>query len=810
MVDANIEISTDAKSAQLEKIQREVITLLGDVGTLIESTKKSVIVENSHHQYNELQQQFKNAQDNVAELQLRMSIIAPMKAGKSTIINAIAGQELLPSCATAMTTIPTEIVFSTKLTEPTLQLDNKLILIVRDIYTKINSQIEELGIDSLEQKLARYPHLIYLLTEIKEATDVPFAAKIEGAKKINQTLNLLNQIIRLDNVIDPLAEPLAQLTIIPRIVTPFLGMAGIEKAKNLGDLVIVDTPGPNEAGVNLKLSSVVEEQLRRSSVILLVLDYTQLNNEAAEAINKQIQPILNVIGKENLYVLINKIDQRRKGDISSEQIKNFVFADLDLDNKDTTNRIFEISAIRAFAATQFLLEMAQKPRANLLEINSLETIAQEVFGIDWDEEIEDITPKILSKKAHKLWKKSGFAPFLEETVAKLMESAAPLSLMIALNLSHHRLLELKDNINFKGKAITKDKAKLKEEIQALKSDLTSLESCQNNLQQMEEIKKELRNNLESIITKLKEQAKVNLENYFNQQEYEKGDLMKKADMKTRELLLTNIGDFDIFPQFLSKNIKSNFVPKTTGIISFEGAQEATKFSQEAVVCAKEKLEKLLLSARQKIDLEVVDTNKKLKYLLKKETQPIVERAQARLQKTFEIDLELSSPNIDTEENLQMKDGLVKKKSRLVETGYEEQLIKKRAWYYWFGLVPFYSKEIYQKPYKKANYYTVSVYDLVEQINVANDRFIDEIGQRLLNYIEEDIQQQVERFFLNLDNYFGSYIKNIQQAQQSKELSLEQRDKLIKMLACLLPKTTEYIEQTETYLQLTEEMLSQDN
>ena len=38
-----------------------------------------------------------------------MTIIAPMKAGKSTIINSIIGQELLPSHSAAMTTLPTAI-----------------------------------------------------------------------------------------------------------------------------------------------------------------------------------------------------------------------------------------------------------------------------------------------------------------------------------------------------------------------------------------------------------------------------------------------------------------------------------------------------------------------------------------------------------------------------------------------------------------------------------------------------------------------------------------------------------------------------
>ncbi len=805
MVDANTEVRVDEKSAKLESIQQEVIELLGNISTLIENTKTSLIDSNSTQKYSQFQQQFKNASDNVAGLQLRMAIVAPMKAGKSTIINAIAGQELLPSCATAMTTMPTEIVFCANLTEPILLLDTETLQIFQNIYQKINQKIEETSLESLQEFLARYPHLTPLLIEIEKNPNSPFSIETKGRKTINDTLILLNQIIRLYSVIEPLAEPLAQLTTVPCIKTPFLGLAGIEQVKNFGELVIIDTPGPNEAG-GLKLTAVVEEQLRRSSVILLVLDYTQLNNEAAEAIKKQVQPILNFIGKENLYVLVNKIDQRRKGDITSEQIRNFVIADLDLDSTNIENRVFEISAIRGLAATQFLLEVQQKPQAQLLELNSLEALAQEVFGIDWDEEIEDINLKILTKKARKLWQKSGFAPFLERAIALLLKSAAPRSLITALNLSQSRLLELRDDINIRGKAVTQTKAKLREEIQALEADLVYLENCRNNLKQVENIKAQLQNSLELSIIKLKEQAKVNLEDYFSQKEYEKGDLIKKADIKARELLLTNISDFDILPKFLSKNIKSNLEPKTTGVINFTTTYEAEKFTTEALVQAKQRLEKLLLSARQNIEIEIVATNNSLKEFLKKETQPIVERAQVRLQKTFEINLELPPPAINPEDNLEMENRIVKKKTRLVNGGYEECLVKKRAWYYWFGIVPFYSQEIQQKPYKKENYYTISVFDLVKQINHSNDKLIDEIQHKLLNYLEEDIQQQVDAFFANLDDYLGSYLKNIQQAQKARELSLEQRTKLNKVLYCLLPKTTNYIQKTNNYIQIVEELL----
>ncbi len=797
---------TRQKPPKIENLQQEVIDLLGEIGSLIDKTQLNLIKDASSSKYNQFQQQFAEASQNVADLQLRMAIIAPMKAGKSTIINAIAGQELLPSCATAMTTLPTEIVFSTKLKEPILTLAAETISIFQEIYQDIKQQIANSGIESLQHRLARYPHLLDLLGEIN-AADFPFSNKIKGRAAINKALNHLNHIIRLYCALEPLKDPLAKFTEVPCITTPFLGISGISQAKTLGNLVIVDTPGPNEAGENLRLTTVVEEQLRRSSIVLIVLDYTQLNNEAAEAIKKQVKPVLELIGQDNLYIVVNKVDQRRKGDMTSEQVRDFVIADLGLNQSDVSNRIFEVSAIRAFAATQFLLEVQQNPKIKLLEIASLETIAQEVFGIDWEEEIEDITVKFLAQKALKLWKKSGFSPFLEQAISTLMESAAPRCLMSALNLSRYRLLELKDDLSLRSNAINQNTEKLQQEIKALESDLDYLENCSANLKQITEIKSRLQYNLEIILADLKKQATVSLENYFNEAEYNKGDIIKKADIKTREFLLTNIGDFDLFPKWISDNLKSNLEHKTAATIPFTTEKEANIFTQKAMAWARNRLEILIVATRKNIEIEIDQTSTTLIDCLTKETQPIIERAKVRLQTNFEIDLHLPTPEIGTEDDLQINQNFVKTKTRLVEGEYDERIVKKRAWYYWFGIIPFYSTESYQKPYKQENYYTVSLQELVEEINTNSDNFIENVKAKVIQHLEGNLQEQVDHFFAKLDDYLSSYLKNLQQAQIDHQLSLEKRQQLYKQIDALVPEATTYLQKTDKYLEVTQKFLA---
>ncbi|HHP7231566.1 MAG TPA: dynamin family protein, partial [Xenococcaceae cyanobacterium] len=564
---------------------------------------------------------------------------------------------------------------------------------------------------------------------------------------------------------------------------------------------------PNEAGENLRLTTVVEEQLRRSSIVLIVLDYTQLNNEAAEAIKKQVKPILELIGQDNLYVVVNKVDQRRKGDMTNEQVRDFVIADLELNHLDVSDRIFEVSAIRAFAATQFLLEVQQNPKIKLLEIASLETLAQEIFGIDWDEEIEDVTVKFLAQKALKLWKRSGFSPFLAQAISTLMESAAPRCLMSALNLSRYRLLELKDDLCLRSNAINQNTEKLQQEIKALESDLDYLEVCSTNLKQITEIKDRLQYNLEIILADLKKQAKFSLEDYFSEAEYARSDIIKKADIKTRELLLTNLGDFELLPKWIANNLKSNLEHKTAAIIPFATEKEANVFTQKALSWARSRLEKLIITTRKNIELEINQTSTVLIDCLTKETQPIIERAKVRLQTNFEINLYLPAPEIETDYELQFNQGFIKTKTRLVEGDYEERIIKKRAWYYWFGIVPFYSTETYQKPYKQENYYIVSLEELVTEINNHSETFIETVKVKITQHLEGNLQEQVDSFFARLDNYLSGYLKNLKQAQIDHQLSLAQRQKLSEEIATLVPQTTTYLQKTTKYLEVTQQFLN---
>ena len=354
-------MNVDTLKPNVQELQTNIVEVLGQVSTLMGRVSTVLSSDSASEKYAKFQQEVSEARRNVQDLELRMAIVAPMKAGKSTIINAIVGQEILPSRNAAMTTLPTEIIFDAELKEPTLILSDHIQAVFRETFAALQRKIGELGIERIQQKIAQYPHLAKLPEKIQAMSKIAIYEKIAGRQQIINSLRALNDIIRLCSVLDPMADPLQSLIDVPRIYTPFWRFQKTAKVDLIGNLVIVDTPGPNEAGENLKLGNVVSEQLSASAVVLIVLNFTGLNTKAEEEVKKDVQKVIDLRGKENLYVLVNKVDQRKDGDMTPEQVRQFVTAEFNLGDGNNTNRVFEISARWAFSAINFLVEPTWAP-----------------------------------------------------------------------------------------------------------------------------------------------------------------------------------------------------------------------------------------------------------------------------------------------------------------------------------------------------------------------------------------------------------------------------------------------------------------
>ncbi|MCA1994239.1 MAG: dynamin family protein, partial [Coleofasciculus sp. S288] len=780
----------NALKSNVQELQKDVIDLLNQSSSLMDRASRALYSERVSEKYEAFGQEVVEANRNVEKLELMMAIVAPMKAGKSTIINAIVGQEILPSRNAAMTTLPTAIILNAELTEPILKLSQEILSVFQEAVLGLQDKLQKMGSGRMQQKIAQYPHLEKLLQDIQASGEFHIPSRTSGREEVIKVLKELNDIVRLCSLIDPSQDPLGRLMDLPCIEAPFWQprsvFAGdspdIEQAEELGNLVLVDTPGPNEAGENLKLAAVVAEQLRKSSIVLIVLDFTQLKTQAAEEIKQEVQKVINLRGKENLYVLVNKVDQRGENDMTSEQVRQFVNAELGIGDAEDTERVFEISAIRAFHAANFQLELQHYPERDISQMKTASGLAKQAFGDMWEVMFKGANLGQMRGACRHIWEKSGFSPFLDKVIEVLMAGAAPRCIKSALSLDRNHLQELQDDLRLRLSAIAKDEEKLRQEVSALETDLYHLELCRNQLMAVDKIRVELYWNLNNTFELLKSEAKVGIQDYFIGEDYERADLIKKTDIKARELLLANINGLELFPQWFSQRIKSKLRYKTPGIIEFSDPNEAEEFAGHAVAYAKQKTETLLAGVREKTHQEIEQVRTWLIEFLETLTKPIIERARTRLNEAFDIDLVLPPPKLEFD-----KDDMgsvaphVIGQTRSSTPEDAEQVMKKRTWWHWLWLVPVEVTERIQQN-KTEDYYSVSLEELVVQINTAIEASITNINQELTKYLDEDFQQRIDAFFESLDAYLRNYKDNLQQAQAAQKLSLDQKEQLVSELS----------------------------
>ncbi len=648
----------------IRDLQKDIFDLLKEISNLMYRASSVLGADGVENKYTQYQKQISDEAHKVQNLELRMAIVAPMKAGKSTITNAIVGQEILPSRNSAMTTLPTEIILNAELTEPVLYLSPEVLSVFQETLLSLRDKIKDMGMEQVQEKLAHYPHLADMPKQIlRNVSEIP--TKSEGRENIIHTLTSLNDIVRLCSILDPLADPIQYLTDAPRIYTPFWRLQKAEAQPELGNLVIVDTPEPNEAGENLRLQTVVEGQLHKSSIVLIVLDFTQLKNEAAETVKNDVRKVIELRGRDNLYVLINKVDQRRDGDMSPEQVQQFVTAQFGIGDTDNKNRVFEISARRAFTSANFLFELQQNRELNIEENKAARALAQEVFGIDWEEELEDANLEDLQHKAERLLKKSGFDSFLNGAINALMVEAAPRCMESALKMARGRLEELNNEVQLRNSSFNDDQDKLKREVGALEADLQSLSDYRNRLKEVDNLKINLYQQLNKILEKLKQDAKVSLETYFTDEEYQRGDLLKKGGMAAKSF-------FNLF----SKHFKSESKPTGKELIEFKSLREAEDFTEQAIAYRRQKTNALLDSVREQVRKIIEHSRQHLTQLLEEETKPILERARDRLNESFNINLSLPTLSLDSKD-INFTKPSIKHNTKWVDQGYETEVVKKK-------------------------------------------------------------------------------------------------------------------------------------
>ena len=419
--------------------------------------------------------------ERVKRKELTMTIVAPTSAGKSTIINAIAGQDLLPSRNDATTVLPTEIVFSREVTRPKLILDKALMTLLREVWRQLHQIFQRIGLEEAIKQATKndFPRE-NLIREIFNSSVFPLSEEVKS-DDIQPALIKINDLLRLCGIFGVATDFLSSLSKIPRIEVPFPRQLSSLKDSGLGTLALVDTPGPSE-DKSLNLVNVVKDRLIASSLVLVVVDYTKIGQTDPAKVKKLVDEIAAIKGRDRIYIIVNKIDARDPNnpeDLTAEQILNLVKTKYEID--DPQNQVFKMSAHQGFLATNFQREKEIYQLTELRGRKSFEALGQKYYSNYWKTKKTTATLEEMQEVADEFLRDSGFMRFINKAIAPLVTDAAPSMITIkeALKDIGEKLLSLQSCLKKQKEMLVLDIQKAFDDIEWIKADLNEIELLKN-------------------------------------------------------------------------------------------------------------------------------------------------------------------------------------------------------------------------------------------------------------------------------------------------------------------------------------------
>jgi hypothetical protein len=243
-------------------------------------------------------------------LEYRLPLVAPMKAGKSTLLNAVLCQELLPARGPAMTVLPTRVVpvRHDALSDPVLTLEGDIMLALTGLAARLAMPAQR---EAIAEQVRQFPALADTARRAARWSAPAGPLQITGRKAIRRCLSEVNDLLRLALSTLPGDDVLQQVL---RLRAPevIVSVPWLEADPAGGRLVLVDTPGPDEELRPGVLNGLVTAQVRSAHELLVVADATKGESSAEGSVRRLIDEAEPWPGQTSLIVAVNRADLTRE------------------------------------------------------------------------------------------------------------------------------------------------------------------------------------------------------------------------------------------------------------------------------------------------------------------------------------------------------------------------------------------------------------------------------------------------------------------------------------------------------------------
>lgn len=705
----------------------------------------------------------------VTELEMVLAVVGTMKAGKSTTINAIVGREILPNRNAPMTAIPTLIKHSHGQKKPRLTFSEKASQPANQLVQDLKKCFQQEQYVATLEKLRTDKDLYLTVDRIQQGIEVVSDAL--GEKQIFDFLVSINDLVRIAPHFD-LEFPFDQYQEVDQLPVIEVEFAHLQEMEEQGGkLILLDTPGPNEAG-QTHLRPMLQDQLKKASAVLAVMDYTQLKSEADAQVREDIQSIAHT-AKNRIYALVNKFDNCDRNGMKEPEVKTFV-------EGLTEGVIKQENTYPVAAKWAYLANRAKNER---FEDGSLPDIENTNWVDDFYQEAglrreSHRTPERIAESIDDLWQDSLFSQPLKEVIAESHKKAA----FVALDSAVDKLDECSEKINtilsVKEIAAHKTTDELQQVIQHLEQNITSIDHVQAKAEtSIQGIQDSFSSDINQFIHEQFDDAKSNViqkTSEGNQQ----AAMLKKNKKNTRQennffkrltsSFFENLG-------WIPSNVK---VDKDQGSIIYDPANPIIDFGDDKAAAADflKKISEILPQVNMRINQEV---EKQLDTLLESfESEfkdKILVQAQEAIQKVNQTlstggfdDIQLSLPN---HKKLALKTSSAKMMKNVLDVTNYKETRSRVVDSTWGRFKNWFSDDWGREDYTvTVNKYTINMNKVSEKINESLVQSQKEIQAALQKEINAPLKQASDHFFKAFKQKIMGLTADIQNSLDAKQQS----------------------------------------
>lgn len=701
----------------------------------------------------------------VRELELAMPIVAEMKAGKSSLINAIVGYELLPSRAQPMTTLPTKIILidGMDLRRPELEIPGSL----QDLYARAEKAISESLLGGW-QVPEGHSYLGELAARIAIGDLRPLKRTYTGIEAVHDILARLNDQMRLLTFARPDLDLLGQVTDLPVLRT------GSQHSYQSGDamagrLVIIDTPGPNEKSMALRLTEVLERQLAASHVVLIVLDYMHMNSDAAEDVRDLLDRHLAIIGPHRVFGVVNKVDARKTpADLSKEDTYESARITLGLTPEQAEGRIFETVAHWGAIGSRVIAELADRADGDFSTSTAMRALWKEVHPLDEGEEItlglREATVGEIERDARKLLARSGISVLVETAIGRLRAGAGPTVMAVALDRFIAALTDLRELAELERGGTARSQAAVREQLANLEKEMALLAQMRAKRPDSEALRSRFSGSIEELIGILRLGAEQIIDTL---------DATERTDRSLPDRIQSMVRSAQAR---VTKSVWRD--GKAADTREFPTLTEAEAFMDKMSDSVVSQLQPLLDYGRSEADRRISEMVATVEAEQEAQVHQLLERAAKVLEIAFDVKLTVPPVTLDTAVEVTLDRPATRTSSGSYTYTVKE---KKRTWWSCGFKV---SVDVEKHSSYSNTYFVVAKADVKTRIGHVFEGRLREIRQTLTKYLTDELEAKLDEYYDHSNQYLTRYHSALSRSQNVSRLDDRQKQEYLARLGAL--------------------------